>query len=196
MNIEIKKLVPELSEDYLGFFDTTPHDDEKDDYKCYCVCWSSADHNGVDDSSNEKRRDLAKKYVKDGSLCGYLAYEKGKVVGWCNANTKYDCLKSRCGRMYFGKRDSDEIKDGLKIKSVFCFVIAPEMRRKGLSGLLLEKVCEDAEKEGFDFVEAYPLKEFTSTQYDYMGPFRIYERRGFTPCFDYGDRYVVRKRLK
>lgn len=26
--------------------------------------------------------------------------------------------------------------------------------------MLLRQVCEDAEKDGFDFVEAYPNKEF------------------------------------
>ncbi len=29
----------------------------------------------------------------------------------------------------------------LKEKSVFCFVIAPEMKRKGIATLLLERVC-------------------------------------------------------
>lgn len=39
MNIEIKKLSPELTEDYLRFFDTTPHSERPDegDCKCYCV---------------------------------------------------------------------------------------------------------------------------------------------------------------
>ena len=42
MKIEIKKLSSELIDDYLHFFDTTPHDDELDEHKCYCVCWSGA----------------------------------------------------------------------------------------------------------------------------------------------------------
>lgn len=33
-----------------------------------------------------------------------------------------------------------------KRKSVFCFAIAPKMRGKGIAGLLLSRVCEDAEK--------------------------------------------------
>ncbi|MBR5743473.1 MAG: GNAT family N-acetyltransferase, partial [Clostridia bacterium] len=47
-----------------------------------------------------------------------------------------------------------------KIKSVFCFVVSPEYRCQGISGALLDRVCEEAEKEGFDFLEAYPCKEF------------------------------------
>lgn len=38
MNIEIRKLTPDLAEDYIHFFDTTPHDDNVDAHKCYCVC--------------------------------------------------------------------------------------------------------------------------------------------------------------
>ena len=37
MKFEIKKLTPELAEDYVHFFDVTPHDDFIDEHKCYCV---------------------------------------------------------------------------------------------------------------------------------------------------------------
>lgn len=64
MNIEIKKLTPTLTEDYLNFFDVTPHWDNIDEQKCYCVCWCSADHRvQTDFSSAEKRRDLAAQYI-------------------------------------------------------------------------------------------------------------------------------------
>lgn len=38
-NIEIRKLSPELAEDYVHFFDITPHSEipDSDDCKCYCV---------------------------------------------------------------------------------------------------------------------------------------------------------------
>jgi hypothetical protein len=43
MNIEIKKLSPELTEDYVRFFDVTPHSEkpDADECKCYCVWWCS-----------------------------------------------------------------------------------------------------------------------------------------------------------
>lgn len=196
MKFVIKKLSPELSEDYLHFFDSTPHDDEVAEHKCYCVCQSSTNAENADDTTAEKRRYLASEYINKNYIQGYLAYDNEQIVGWCNSNAKYNCLKSRSGSMYFEKRDIDETSDGLKVKSVFCFVIAPEMRRKGIAGQLLDKVCEDAAKDGFDCVEAYPLKEFVSTQIDYMGPVKLYEKHGFVTHFDYGDRLVVRKMLK
>lgn len=67
MNIEIRKLAPEHAEDYVRFFDTTPHDDCVDEHKCYCVCWCSDDCEGRDYSTVQKRREYALRYVKDGA---------------------------------------------------------------------------------------------------------------------------------
>ncbi len=54
MNIEIRKVTPELTEDYIHFFDSTPHDDSVDEHKCYCVCWCNDDFEGKDFSTGEK----------------------------------------------------------------------------------------------------------------------------------------------
>lgn len=128
MNIEIKKLTPELADDYVHFFDTTPHDDYIDEHKCYCVCWCNDDYADKDFSTVEKRRKWAFEYVKSNKIQGYLAYSEGKVVGWCNANTKSECTKCAGYRFFLKKYVPHDDK---KIKSIFCFTIAPEMRRKG-----------------------------------------------------------------
>ena len=44
MNVEIKKLTPAHVEEYINFFETTPHDDNIPEHTCYCECWCSADH--------------------------------------------------------------------------------------------------------------------------------------------------------
>ena len=95
MEIEIKRLVPGLAEDYLRFFDQTPHDDGIDEHKCYCICWTSADHEKEkpDFSAAGKRRAMAGEYVKIGALQGYLAYADGRPIGWCNANEKSACRR-------------------------------------------------------------------------------------------------------
>lgn len=191
--MEIKKLSPGLVGDYLGFFDNTPHDDGTPEHKCYCVCWSSASFDGEDFSTAEKRRSAAGRYVSNGSIKGYLAYQDGKVVGWCSANLKSDCLDCQCGRMYLAPLSGP---DDDRVKSVFCFVIAPEYRRRGIARALLEFVCEDAARDGFDWVEGYPLAEFNSERFDYLGPAKMFESLGFTTRLDLGDRLVVRKKLK
>lgn len=196
MNIKIRKLTPELLDDYLHFFDTTPHSTNKDEHRCYCVCWSSDNFEGKDFSTAEKRRGIAIEYVNEGKIKGYLAYCDNKVVGWCNANTKSDCLECLSWQMFMKPFHKYEDAPGIKVKSVFCFAIAPEMRRKGVSELLLSRVCEDAQKEGFDFVEAYPNKEFINTEEDFMGPVKLYEKLGFYVCCEVDNKLVIRKKLK
>ena len=199
MNIEIRKLIPDLVKDYIHFFDTTPHSERPDDdeCKCYCVWWCNDDCEGKDlTSSLEKRRDYAIQYVKGNNIQGYLAYYDDKVVGWCNANTKSDCLKCYCWRRFMGSIPTEELTSGIKVKSIFCFAISPEMRRKGISKLLLERVCQDATQDGFDYVEAYPNKEFIDEAKDFVGPIELYRKSGFTVYYETEDKFVMRKQLK
>ncbi|HBE06521.1 MAG TPA: GNAT family N-acetyltransferase [Firmicutes bacterium] len=202
MMIEIKKLTPDLLDDYLGFFDTDAHADNPDpnEHGCYCVGWCTVDHRvATDFSSPEKRRALAAQYVSDGSIQGYLAYAGGKVVGWCNANTKSDCLNCISWLRFMPPVELAEDPE-TKVKSVFCFAIAPSMKRQGIATRLLERVCEDAAEEGFDFVEAYPNKEFVNEFRDFMGPLGLYQQFGFSVHEEcegkYKNCYVVRKPVR
>jgi GNAT superfamily N-acetyltransferase len=201
MNIEIRKLSPELAEDYVHFFDITPHSErqDSDDHKCYCVWWCNDDQD-VDHIehllSKEKRRNYAIQKIKENRLQGYLAYHDGRVVGWCNANAKADCLKCYCWRRFMRAVPTDDIDVGIRVKSIFCFLVAPKFRRKGITKLLLERVCQDAADEGFDFVEAYPLKEYINEAKDFMGPADLFRRNGFIPHGETEDKLIMRKPLK
>ena len=95
MDIEIRKLTPELADDYVSFFDTTPHWYDGSNNKCYCIGYTNVDYELIKSTitSEEVKRNYAIQCVKGGNLQGYLAYSGGKIVGWCNANTKSDCLK-------------------------------------------------------------------------------------------------------
>ena len=105
-------------------------------------------------TSPQERRAYALRYVKGNNIQGYLAYSGDRVVGWCNANTKADCLKCASWRRFMKHVPIEEPDSGIKVKSVFCFVIAPDMKRKGIATLMRERVCKDAIKEGFDFGNA------------------------------------------
>ncbi len=197
MNIEIRKLTPDLLEDYLYFFEHEAHADNEEEDRCYCVCWCSADHRvKTDFSSPEKRRELAVQYVSSGMIQGYLAYFDGQVVGWCNANTKSDCLNCISWLRFMTSVSAIEPTPDIKVKSVFCFTIAPDMKRKGVATQLLERVCKDAADDGFDFVEAYPNKRFINVFRDFMGPLEMYQKSGFTIQEEMEDILVVRKHLK
>lgn len=192
MDITIKKLTPELTEDYLHFFDVTHHSSGKEEHRCYCVCWASADSSIEDFSTASKRRSIAERYIKNNSLQGYLAYYGDTVVGWCNANSKKDCYESDSWKRFM----KNIKKNDRKIKSVFCFAIAPEFRGKGIASMLLKRVCEDAEKEGYEYLEAYPNTNYVDTEHDFMGPLTMYEKLGFSLEYKAGSKSVMLKTLR
>ena len=198
MNIEVRKLTPQLAEEYARFFDTTPHNDTNDGAKCYCVtfCRDNVYRNGGKYwySSQEERRLHGIQRVLDGDIQGYLAYSEGMVVGWCNSNAKTNCqlvinnMRSRAGIPV------DECSANEKVKSVFCFAIAPKMQKMGVATRLLEYVCQDAAADGFDFVEAYTHKEFMHD--GFRGTLALYKNCGFHIHAEKDGKVVVRKYLK
>lgn len=196
MEIIIRRLTPDLAEDYVRFFDGTPHDQHVDEHKCYCVCWSNVDDEGTDFSTVQKRREIAKQFVTENHIQDYLAYQGDNVVGWCNANTKTDCLRCVSWRYFMAYVPVENPASGLRVKSVFCFVIAPEFKRQGIASKLLKRVCDDAFLDGFDIVEAYPYTESAQVSSDFGGYIEMYEKQGFKLTVDSEKGQVLRKRLK
>jgi hypothetical protein len=84
----------------------------------------------------------------------------------------------------------------IKVKSIFCFAIAPRMQRKGIAQQFLERICKDAVQDDFDFVEAYPNKTFIDEAEDFMGPVELYIKSGFVVCYETEQKFVMRKSLK
>jgi len=196
MEIIIRRLTPGLREDYVRFFDLTPHDKGVEEHKCYCVCWCNDDYADKDFSTAEKRRRAAIEYVNNNNIQGYLAYVEDEVVGWCNANTKGDCLRCASWRMFMDYVPIDELERNIKVKSIFCFAIAPSARRQGVATRLLQRVMDDAIEEGFDAIEAYPYKESSHLSSDFGGHVEMYEKAGFSMVLETSEGYVMRKALK
>lgn len=195
MVIEIRKLTPDLAEDYAHFFDMTPHWDSipRDELPCYCVTWrSDVTYVGNGDHwypTREERRERAIGFIKSGSLQGYLAYCGDKIVGWCNATA--DCQGGvNHLRLYW---PIEEYCADIKVKSIFCFMVAPEAQRTGVATQMLERVCQDAYDDGFNFVEAYTNKNYVAP--DCRGPLTMYEKCGFKQFAEREGRVVVRKAL-
>jgi GNAT superfamily N-acetyltransferase len=197
MDIIICKLKPEHAEAYAHFFDITPHDVNIDERKCYCITWRSGgwSEEGNDHwfPTREERRERAIGYVKDGYIQGYLAYHDDNIVGWCNVNA--DC--KGCVDYLREFWPIEEYRADIKVKSIFCFVIAPEMQRKGIATQMLEQICTDAKNDGFDFVEAY-TNIYNKTEdigHDFRGPLAMYVKCGFYKCGERDGKIVMRKAL-
>ena len=195
MEYEIRALTADLVNDYINFFDTEEHSDNNEEHKCYCVCWCSDDHRtGLDKMSSAlKRRELAKEYAKNGLIKGYLAYDGQQVVGWCNANEKKEC--QHCISWLRSMHDVKTIQSSnVRVKSVFCFAVAKDHRKKGIASQLLKRVCEDAKEQGYKYVEAYPKKVIKEID-AFEGPFEMYQKQGFVIDDDFKDYLVVKKYL-
>ena len=121
---------------------------------------------------------------------GYLAYDDGEVVGWCNVNDKlnYEKISAR-------KELQTEDDDHKKVKAIICFNIAPDMRKKGIATKLLKRICDDSAAENYDFVEAYPYKGEPSSFDCYSGPAAMYEKFGFAVYRELNHELIVRKHL-
>lgn len=192
--LTIVRLSPDVLEDYLYFFEHVAHTDYPKWDRCYCLDYCAADNREEAKTlfrDADIRREYAIRYVREGVMQGYLAYADGRVVGWCNANDRAPCV---CCAGY-DEMIHDRADDGLKVKSIFCFTVAPAMRGKHIATALLERVIADARAEGFDAVEGYPEKGDADIYYNYPGHKELYRKLGFEVVGEGEGRLIVQKRL-
>lgn len=174
MDIQIRKLTPDMIEDYLYYFDNVAFQDHEEWAHCYCLeSHLSQDENEELWGDKERRSERARGLIADGTMQGYLVYDDKNVVGWCNAGDKTGYKPLMENNIF------ETLKAGKgEIKAVYCFEIAPGYRGKGIANLLLDRIVQDAKEEGFSYVEGYPFtdREFA---YQYHGPVPLYEKHGF-----------------
>ena len=209
--IRIKRLTPDLLEDYLNFFDHKAFSDGSPFYPCYCNAFNmskeriqneffrqSEIYGGGSEGWKQALRTSAVRMVENGEVQGYLAYDGETAVGWCNANDRLNYC--RVGEFDLSDVPKDEPYGDCQrkgeVKSVVCFEICPEYRGKGIATLLLDRVCQDAKEDGYICVEAYPMKSEGMNSLAFTGPKRLYEKAGFVVVTQRDNMYVMRKQLK
>ena len=193
-NIVIRELTYELNDDYLDFFDNRAFADGNPNGPCYCTSpnqdeetiqqmVSEFQENGV----KETIRKYAVEMLEQGKIKGYLAYDDGVSIGWCNAADidSYEgfvpefARKSKCG----------------KTVAIVCFEIAPDYRGKGLASAFIEQVCMDAKAKGYVAVEGYAKISEERNEYDFTGPVHLYEKAGFSQVAEQEGIVIMRKLL-
>jgi GNAT superfamily N-acetyltransferase len=182
MQVEIKRLAPKLTQDFLGFFDNTAFSDNPDWAECYC-CFFYFGDSDWQERSGAMNRTYAEQAIISGGMHGYLAYIDGKPAGWINADNK---------NAYARLDNQDESE---KVLSIVCFTIAPGHRRKGIATALLQAAVEDAAKDGYTVVEAYPAKDAATDAHNYHGPLDLYTKNGWAVVDETENSWVVRKSL-
>lgn len=195
MQYEIKKLSPELANDYIEFFEKYAFCDGSEFAGCYCTWYHWNDNyereRGCcsDDKKKSFKKDLAYRLILEGKLNGFLVYEDGTPIGWCNVDEKqnYDRLQIEHNpETWIDSKFED------KILSIVCFLVSPNMRGKGVASALLREACAYAEKSGYQYIEAYPSKEAFSVM-NYHGQLSMYEKLGFQIVGTSGIGEIARK---
>jgi len=186
MNIEIKLFSKELKQDYLFLFDNMIHKENPDWAKCYCNDYHFL--GDVETCTRDMSRVMIIDRIDKNELRGYLVYSSGKVIGWCNVNSRsnYQRLLRDYNLM---------VKPEEKVCSVVCFLIHPDYRRQGLAQKILNKIIVDYSDSEYDYLESYPKKGETSTS-NFNGPMELYLKNDFAVYKEYDKYFVMRKKLK
>ena len=82
-----------------------------------------------------------------------------------------------------------------KTISIVCFEIAPEYRGMGIASAFIDRVCNDAKKDGYAAVEGYANLSAEHNDFDYQGPVRLYQKAGFEEVAREKGQAVMRKVL-
>lgn len=191
--ISIRPLDPELCEDWLWYFDKIAFQDHEDWAFCYCLEGHLDRRTQEEWTDPKERREKAIELIQKGVMQGYLAYLGNTVIGWCNVNDRknYPYLTEMFREIGY---QTEEAADA-KVKVIFCFLIAPEYRGKGVAQRLLDRVCEDAAHDGYAYIEVYPFAD-ENFEFQYHGTSKMYERNGFTEAANLEYVKVMRKSLK
>lgn len=193
MTIEIRPLTPDMADDFLHYFDDVAFCDHPDWAGCYCMEGHRAADDDLFSCFGEKNRACARELILAGKMHGYLAYDGGEVIGWCNADNKRNYRYLTTNPSYWRAEDED-----LRIMVMYCLTIAPDRRRQGLGTMLVQRVIDDAAAQGYDAVEAYPWQD-AAGDYPYHGTAHMLERLGFCnmgECHDqHSQQFIYQKRL-
>jgi len=182
-DLVVKELTPSLRDDFLLFFDKVAFTDNPDWSDCYCSLYHFANKGKA-----ESRRQ-ASSLIEEDRMHGFLAYDGGKPVGWCNAAPRgsYPALH------WLMSPGPDKAE---RVGSIVCFVVASSHRNQGVASRLLDAACQKFSREGLGFAEAYPVKKPASAAWDFPGPLSMYLKNGFSTHRDADWYLVVRKRLE
>ena len=192
--IIIKPLTPELTADYLDFFDHRAFTDNNPNGPCYCTS-PNQDEESIQQMVSEFKthgvKDTIRKYavemLNNNKIHGYLAYDGNLSIGWCNAAD----MESYAGFVPdFARNNTCG-----KTVSIVCFEIAPEYRGMGIASAFIDRVCNDAKSNGYVAVEGYAKVSDKRDDFDYQGPVRLYQKAGFVEVARENGQIVMRKVL-
>jgi GNAT superfamily N-acetyltransferase len=192
--LAVKPLSPDLAGDFLRFFD---HErgpafaDNPEWAKCYCHFYQVPRAIDWPSLSAEDNRTAMRSRIEVGEMEGFLADE---VVGWMNAQPRHK-LPHCFERMQIPASSLPCM--AYEAVVIVCFVIAPELRRRGVARTLLTEGVASLAARGIKLVDAFPFRagDSESAADHYHGPLSLFLGEGFTVLREDANVTVVRKLL-
>lgn len=185
--VEVRKLSPELMQDFLNFFDGEAFADNPQWGFCFCQ-FLYVDHNKVEWAARtlQENRAAACERICARRMEGYLAYRDGMPIGWCNA----------APRTMMDSFADEPDPDADRIGEITCFVVAKPHRRSGVATALLHAACAGLKERGMEIAEALPMADASNDAQNHFGPLSMYLAAGFEVHRTDGEgRVFVRRRL-
>jgi len=185
--VEIVPLTPDRVDDVMMFFDRDAFAGNPAWASCYCMAHhvpgGELGEAWGDRSWRDNRAELVR-MVKSGAITGVLAYEDGRLVGWCNASPR-DRYPD------YAKADDTDTTTGV----VACFAVAPTHRGHGLARRMLDFALERFGEAGLNAVEAHPATDPKWDGAAYRGTVPLYRDHGFDVVSEDERITVVRRDL-
>lgn len=187
VSVAVRPLTPALLGDYLAFFDAKAFPDNPRWAFCYCYFpYHDPERTEWQNRTGPENREAISACVHGGTAQGYLAYDGTEVVGWCNA----------APRRLYPMLNDPPLPDSETLGSIFCFIVAPTHRGRGIAKALLAAACEGLRAQGMRSAEAKPMKDAKTPAANHYGPLALYLSAGFSVVREDDDGNVfVRKAL-
>ena len=138
---------------------------------CFCAFWWLPD--GVDwrERTAQENRSQREELLDRGEYDGYIAYQDGKAVGWCQVGAR-DRLPALVKKF--------NLTPAVDVWGITCFFVLPAFRKKHIASEMLRAVIADLRKRGVRHLEAYPRREEKHDDESlWNGPEWMFAREGF-----------------
>jgi GNAT superfamily N-acetyltransferase len=180
LEMTIRRLTPQLLDDYLAFFDGPAFADNPDWAPCYCYYPYAVEGGATDEAgdaflarSAEANRQAITEAITCGRAEGYMAYVDGRVVGWVSAAPRERYPQ-------WALLPGDSARTGVTP----CFTIDPRWRRRGIARRLLTAAIDGLRADGMLRLEAGPYADPQDDAHRYRGTVELYGSAGYVRVAD------------
>lgn len=141
---------------------------------CWCMAWRLK-NSDFQKQKGEDNKNSIRKIIYSNEEPGILAYYENMAVGWCAVAPREKYIRLEKSKVL--QRIDDK-----PVRSVSCFFVAKEFRRKGVSTELLKAAIEFCKSKGAKIIEAYPVVPYSENipaSFAWTGIPSAFEKAGF-----------------